>query len=115
MESVEILTLSWFLREYNAEITFGVALNFAMFIGFGMYKAVNLDFFQVSKLLDRYPVRTDYIKTLFLWLFPFAGTCYVLYQIYVLQTRYLNGGKSVYDYLEFKMSHDYAKEEAENE
>ncbi|MDR0664813.1 MAG: hypothetical protein LBF86_04745 [Helicobacteraceae bacterium] len=96
------------LLSYQNELIFGVLLNIALTLGFGLYKAFNVDIMEVTKLIDRYPIAPNYVKTILLLLTPYIGSCYVFYELFMLQ-KTINRGKTVYDYIENKIVKEYAR------
>jgi hypothetical protein len=100
--------MEW-LVAYQMELLFGVLLNLLMTFGFGFYKVMNLSFDQTVILMERYPVRPNYLKVLSLWFLPYAGTLYIFRELWYLQ-GYIRAGQGVYGYLEAKLKADYAKE-----
>lgn len=101
------------VAQWQAELTFGILLNLAMTFGFGFYKVMNLSYAQTVALMEKYPVKPSYVKVAALWLIPFAGTFYIFRELLLLQ-RVISGGGGVYEYLEVKLSNDYARQRAEN-
>ncbi|MDR2638268.1 MAG: hypothetical protein LBC09_00340 [Helicobacteraceae bacterium] len=99
----------WLLA-YENEMIFGILLNIALTLGFGLYKLLNVDIFEMTKLIDRYPIKPNHIKTLAILLTPYIGSCYVFYELYILQ-KTINSGKSVYDYIEKKVLKEYARQQ----
>ncbi len=97
------------VAHYQTELLFGILLNLLMTFGFGFYKVMNLSYDQTVILMERYPVRPNYLKVLALWFLPYVGTLYIFRELYVLQ-GYLRAGEGVYGYLEAKLKADYAKE-----
>ena len=95
---------------YQTELLFGVLLNLLMTFGFGFYKVMNLSYDQTVILMERYPVRPNYLKVITLWFIPFAGTLYIFRELMRLQAHIRCGG-GVYEYLEAKLKYDYAKQQ----
>ncbi|GHV03407.1 hypothetical protein AGMMS50229_02470 [Campylobacterota bacterium] len=87
----------------------GIVLNIVMTFAFGLYKSLRMNIDEMIYLMDRYPVKTKLYKLIALWFIPYAGVCYIFYQLFLLQ-RILYGGGSVYDYMEAKLSADYQKQ-----
>ncbi|MDR1912554.1 MAG: hypothetical protein LBQ52_09470 [Helicobacteraceae bacterium] len=102
------------LIDYQYELAFGVLLNFAMSFGFGIYKIFNVDFMSIAKLMDRYPIKPNYLKTVVLWFVPYFGACVVFYELFILQ-KAINRGKTVYEYMEDKISREYARQSSKND
>ncbi|MDR2152931.1 MAG: hypothetical protein LBO72_08920 [Helicobacteraceae bacterium] len=100
------------LLSYESELIFGVLLNIAMIFGFGLYKALNVDIMQMTELISRYPIKPNYIKTIAVLFTPYIGSCYVFYELFILQ-KTINRGKTVYDYLEKKIIKEYARQRSE--
>lgn len=103
--------ISLFIAMYKSEIAFGILLNLFMTFGFGFYKVMNLNYQQTVYLMEKYPVKANYAKVLFLWFVPFVGTVYIFKELIDLQKQ-IGIGKGVYEYLENKLKKDYAKEMA---
>jgi hypothetical protein len=97
------------LFDYQLELAFGVLLNVLLSLGFGLYKFYNVDFSQMTKLIYRYPIKPNYVKTIAFWLLPYARTCQIFYELYTLQ-KTIDKGKSVYDYIENKLSKEFARQ-----
>lgn len=105
--------MDWVLTaaaQWRSELMFGIILNLAMTFGFGFYKVMNLKYEQTVTLMERYPVRPSYFKIAALWLVPFAGVVYIFRELLLLQ-RFISAGEGVYEYLEERLSRDYAKQE----
>lgn len=99
---------------YKLEIEFGILLNFAMFFGFAIYKAMNLNHAQVVDLIAKYPVKTNYLKVAVLLFVPYLGTAYIFKELMALQYQ-ISSGNGVYEYLENKLKKEYTKELANRE
>lgn len=97
------------LMRWESELMFGVLLNLAMTFGFGLYKVMNLNSEQTMALMERYPVKPNYLKVAVLWLLPFAGTVYIFRELLFLQ-RFIAVGQGVYEYLEARLERDWARQ-----
>lgn len=98
--------------EYNSTVLiFGIVMNLVLTFGFGIYKAMNLNYNQTVVLMDKYPVKTKTGKLFFLWLIPWLGVGYIFYELITLQ-RYLNNGFTVYDYIEYKLQREYQRQQS---
>ena len=95
----------------GADLAFGVVLNIIMTFGFGLYKTLNVSIDEMLSLLERYPIKPNYLKVVALWLVPYAGVCYIFHQLYLLQRAFAEG-RNMQQYLEAKLSGDYAKQKA---
>jgi hypothetical protein len=100
---------SWVLAEYHNLVLFGILLNFISTIGFGIYKSFNLNQEQILNLMDQYPVKSNTVRMLAMWLIPFLGYFTVLRDILLVQ-RYFKHGKNVYDFIEDKLKKEYARQ-----
>ena len=72
-------------------------------------KVLNLDFQQTAILMQKYPVKTNYIKLWSLWLVPWIGSIYVFVEIIFLQS-FINKGFGVFEYLEYKLQKNTQKQ-----
>ncbi|MDR1452266.1 MAG: hypothetical protein LBI57_08085 [Helicobacteraceae bacterium] len=100
--------------EYQNELIFGVLLNAALVFGLGLYEALNVDIARMTALIDRYPIKPNVIKFVALLFAPYIGSCYVFYELYILQ-KAINRGKTVYDYVENKIVKEYARQQSRDE
>mgnify|MGYP000051684256 FL=1 len=88
------------IENYQNYVALGFLLNLFATIGFGVYKASNINESEGVHLSTKYEAKANFSKTLFLWFVPFLGFLYVLKEVVFLQFGYLNRGLTVFNYIE---------------
>ena len=91
------------IESYQNYFEFGILLNIASTVGFGIYKASNISESEALHLISSYQTKANVGKIVFLWLVPFLGFLNVFKEIFTLQTGYLNRGLTVFNYVEDKI------------
>ncbi len=91
------------IESYQNYLAFGILLNIASTVGFGLYKASNLSEAEALHLISTYEAKANVGKIAILWLVPFLGFLNVFKEIFTLQTGYLNRGLTVFNYVEDKI------------
>lgn len=94
------------LNDYQHIILYGIIVNFIATLGYGVYKAINVDAEKILLLVEKYPPKDETLKLIILWFLPFLGFFYVLKEVWLLQ-RFLNHGFSITDYIEYRLKQKY--------
>lgn len=96
-----------FLNDYEYILLYGIVVNFIATLGYGAYKAVNVEPEKIMGLIERYPPKDETVKLISLWFIPFLGFIYVFKEVWILQ-KFLNKGFGVIDYIEFRLKQQHS-------
>lgn len=101
--------MMYYMEQYQELLLFGVVMNLVTTIGFGVYKSYNLKYEQMVYLVQTYPAKTNIVKILSFWFVPYMGFLFVFKDVLSLQ-NYLNGGRTVFEYVEDRLKAETAKQ-----